>query len=320
MSQADRISLVVVVGATAVGKSAVSMALAESLETEIVSADSRQIYRGMDIGTAKPNEDCRRRIPHHLIDIRDPDEKFSVGEFKRLADQAIEGIWARGKVPLVSGGTGLYVRALIRGLWEGPPADWAVRGRLRQEELAEPGALHQKLVALDPAAAHQIQPSDLPKLIRALEVFYITGSPISEHHRAHRFQKSAYRAVIVGLRRERGDLYDRINRRVDEMISGGLVEELNRLRAKGYGLDLGSMKGLGYHQFSDYLEGKLSLDEAANRLKRDTRRYAKRQETWYRKEASVVWLDLKAQEDPKGVSARIMDLIRRANLMKERSA
>jgi tRNA dimethylallyltransferase len=302
--------IIALTGPTAVGKTAAAVELAASLGTEIVSADSRQIYRSMDIGTAKPSPVDRRRVPHHLIDIADPDEPFSAGRFCELARPVIDAIHRSGRVPLIAGGTGLYIRSLINGLWEGPPADWALRVRLREEESRYgAGHLHRKLRGFDPASAERIHSRDLPKLIRAIEVHEKTGLPLSGIHDRHRFGASSCRAVIIGLSRERSDLYQRIDRRVDQMMLNGFEDEVRALLAAGHSPELPSMKGLGYRQLTRYIEGRIGREEAVALIKRDTRRYAKRQWTWFNADPAVHWIHLGPNEGLEEMLPAIRDVI-----------
>ena len=285
--------VIVIVGPTAVGKSSVAIRLAQDQRTEIISADSRQIYRGMDIGTAKPSPKERTRITHHLIDIVDPNETFSAGRFKTMAVSAIAGLHRLGRIPIVVGGTGLYIKSLIYGLWRGPEANWELRERLREKEaLHGPGYLHHMLSSIDSKSADRIQHQDVNKLIRAIEIFEQTGCPVSTFHHRHQFKERPYQAIVIGLRRSRPDLYQRIDQRVENMMTEGLLEETRGLLKRGYAPDLPSMKGLGYSQIAAYLAGAYSLCEAVRRFKRDTRRYAKRQFTWFNKDSAVQWIDL----------------------------
>jgi tRNA dimethylallyltransferase len=315
---ADKQNLIVILGPTAVGKSPAAVRVAEELGGEIISADSRQIYLGMDIGTDKPGPEIRASVPHHLINIVKPDEVFSAGRYREMARQIILRLYRQGKTPVVVGGTGLYLKALLYGLWPGPRADWEIRNRLVEEEkLFGPGHLHRRLVEVDPEAAHRIHPCDQVKTVRALEVAILTGVPLTQHHQGHRSalggegdpSSLADRAVVIGLRREREDLYQRIDIRVDEMIRAGLVEEVERLFHSGYHESLPSMQGLGYRQVVDYLKGLYSIQEAVRLIKRDTRRYAKRQMTWFRKVPRVCWVDLEPVDQATQVTEKVLDRI-----------
>jgi tRNA dimethylallyltransferase len=285
--------ILILAGPTAVGKTEASIFLARELGTEIVSADSMQIYRGMDIGTAKPTPAQRKLIYHHMIDIADPDQPYSVGDYLRDARSAIDGILSAGGAPIVVGGTGLYLRALTRGLFHGPPADLELRERLLQRESeGEPGMLYSDLVKVDPEAAIKIHPNDLRRTVRALEVFYLRDRKLSDFQREHAFQDRPYVFRLLFLVRSRGELYPRIEQRVDQMLEEGLEAEVRALVAKGYSPDISSMQGLGYKHFFKYFLGKSSRDEAVDLLKRDTKRYAKRQFTWFRREPEAIWVDI----------------------------
>jgi tRNA dimethylallyltransferase len=276
-----------------VGKTDASILLAQELGAEIVSADSMQIYRGMDIGTAKPTKEQRRLVYHHMIDIAEPDQPYSVGDYLRDARAAIDGILSSGGTPIVVGGTGLYIRALTRGLFLGPPGDLELRERLLQRESeGEDGTLYSDLVKVDPEAAIKIHPNDLRRTVRALEVYYLRDRKLSEFHRGHSFQDRPYRFRLLFLVRSRAELYPRIEKRVDQMIVDGLEAEVKALMDRAYSPDLPSMQGLGYKQFMDHLLGKISRDETVALLKRDTKRFAKRQFTWFRREPEAQWVDI----------------------------
>lgn len=284
--------LVAIVGPTAVGKTALAIELAQAIQGEIVSADSRQIYRHMDIGTAKPTPAERAQVPHHLLDVVDPDQPMTLAEYQRLAYAAIEEIHRRERVPLLVGGTGLYVRAVLEGLRipEVPP-DPELRTRLEAEARALGAeALHARLAALDPVAARRVDPRNVRRVIRALEVCLRAGRPISELQEAI---PPPYRILRVGLTRPRRELYARIDARVDAMIAAGLVEEVRSLLARGYGPELPAMSGLGYRQICRYLAGEQTLEEAIREIKRKTRRFVRQQQTWFRlDDPRVHWFDL----------------------------
>lgn len=303
--------VIFIVGPTAVGKSRVALEIAESLCTELISADSRQVYRGMDVGTAKPSLADRARVTHHLIDVAEPDQLFSAGRFRAMASDVVAKLHRQGRIPIVVGGTGLYVKLLTHGLWKGPQADWSLREQLRREEAIQgSGHLHRRLRAVDPASAEKIKPQDKAKLIRAIEVYELTGRPLSALHREHQFRERPYQTVMIGLRRSRPDLYRRIEERADRMMKDGLVEEVRGLQSKGYGEDLSSMKGLGYRQMIGYLNGKYDLSEAVRLLKRDTKRYAKRQFTWFHRDPSIQWLDLSESDDVKEAYTKVESVVR----------
>ncbi|GAB4559178.1 MAG: tRNA (adenosine(37)-N6)-dimethylallyltransferase MiaA [Anaerolineae bacterium] len=284
--------VIAIVGPTAVGKTALSLEMAEALGGEIVSADSRQIYRFMDIGTDKPSPEDRRRVPHHLIDIVDPDQPLTLAQYQRMARDAIADIHQRGRVPLLVGGTGLYVRAVLEGLQipEVPP-DPELRARL-EEEAREYGAdhLHSRLRSLDPEAASRIDPRNVRRVIRALEVCLRTGRPISQQQRA---SSPGYDVLRIGLTRPRRELYARIDARVDAMIAAGLVDEVRALVDRGYDLSLPAMTGVGYRQIARYLAGQCSLEEAIREIKRRTRRFVRQQNTWFRPDDPAIrWYNL----------------------------
>lgn len=303
----EKIPLVVIVGPTAVGKSQVGILVAKALATEILTADSRQVYRGMDIGMDKPAPAERQGVPHRLIDLVEPDQPFNAGMFRRAALTEIARLQRSGRLPLVVGGTGLYVRALLRGLWEGPGADWGLRERLAAEARAKgPEHLYRELSKVDPATAARLHPHDQVKIIRALEVHHLSGRPQSQAHEEHGFADQAFTPLLIGLTREREALYRRIEDRVDEQLAKGLVEETRTLLGRGFGRGLGSMKGLGYRQISAYLSGECAYDEAVRRLKRDTRHFAKRQLTWFSKEPGLLWLPIAEGESTEQVAGRVL--------------
>jgi tRNA dimethylallyltransferase len=299
-------TLIIIAGPTAVGKTEASILLAQELGAEIVSADSMQIYRGMDIGTAKPTRDQRKLALHHLIDIAEPDQPYSAGDYLRDARAAIDGIYSSGGVPLVVGGTGLYIRALTRGLFQGPRADLELRERLLlRESEGETGTLYSELVQADPAAAVKIHPNDLRRTIRALEVYYLKDRKVSDLQREHGFQDSPYRFHLLFLVRSRVELYHRIEQRVDWMLKEGLETEVKTLMDRGYRPDLASMQGLGYKHFMAHFLGTMTRDEAVIQLKRDTRRFAKRQFTWFRREPATTWVDISGLSKTKEIVERI---------------
>lgn len=282
--------LIIICGPTGIGKTALAVAAAETFGGEIISADSMQVYRFMDIGTAKPTVEERARAPHHLIDIVDPDEEFDAARFSRAAREVAVAIDRRNAVPIVAGGTGLYIKAMLHGLFRAEPPDPLTRQRLRQEaEEVGSEALHSRLAGIDAKAADRIHPHDTFRIIRALETAAATGEPITDHHRRHGFRESPFRVVKIGLNMDRQALYDRIDGRADTMINAGLLDEVKGLMSKGYGEDLKSMQSLGYRHMVDFMAGRLTWEEAVRTLKRDTRRFAKRQLTWFRADKEIVW-------------------------------
>ena len=285
-------SVIVIVGPTASGKSDLALRIAEEVGGEIVNADSMQVYRGMDIGTAKPGAEERARVPHHLLDCVDPDEPFSAADFRTLADAAVVGIAARGKIPIVAGGTGLYIRALLGGLIDSPAGDDHLRARLK-EVAAQEGkeGLLARLAAVDPASAAVLHPNDQVRIIRALEITYATGVPASQLRAGHHFGDERYRSLKIGLSPPRDLLYRRIEDRVDAMVAAGLEAEVRHLLQRGYGRDLKAMRGIGYKEMAAFLAGETTFAEAVGLMKRDTRRYAKRQLTWFKKDVYIKWFE-----------------------------
>ncbi len=283
-------NVIVICGPTALGKTSIAIDLARTFKGEIVGADSMQIYRHMNIGTAKPTPDEQSIVPHHMIDIVDPNEPFDARQFAIMAHEKIMDLHARRVSPFVIGGTGLYIKALLHGLFEAMPADPDVRTRLKQEaEIHGTDFLHKRLSQLDSATAKRIHPNDTYRILRALEVYELTGKTISELQREHSFTDKPFRVLKIGLYMEREIIYDRINRRVDAMIDSGLVDEVKGLLGMGYSADLKSMQSIGYRHMVDFIEGHSSWEEALRTLKRDTRRYAKRQLTWFKADSAIVW-------------------------------
>ena len=282
--------LLVILGPTGTGKSEVAIDVALQVDGEVINADSQLVYRHMDIGTAKPPASVRQKVAHHLIDVVDPDGEFNAALYRELALKVIQDITARRKKAIVCGGTGLYMRALTQGLFVGPAKNPEVRKRL-EEEARERGSdfLYQRLRQVDPDATDRIHPNDRYRIIRALEVFELTGKGISRWQKEHGFKESAFEVLKIGLNREREELYALINRRCDEMIGRGLVDEVNGLVERGYSLDLPALQSVGYRQIGLYLRGRVALDEAVALMKRDTRHLAKRQLTWFRADKEIRW-------------------------------
>lgn len=285
--------LIILTGPTAVGKTALSIGLAKALDGEIISADSMQVYRGMDIGTAKIPREEMGGIPHHLIDILEPWEEFHVADFKRRCLEAMKDIYARGKCPIIVGGTGFYIQSVLYDIdFSQTEADTSFREAM--ELLAEregTEALHERLRQVDEASARAIHPNNVKRVIRALEYYHQTGQRISEHNDAQRGKESPYRFRYYVLRLPREILYQRINDRVEEMRSRGLTEEVEKLLSRGCDRGMVSMQGLGYKQMIDALEGRDTMEHAYERIKQETRHFAKRQFTWFRRERQVIWLD-----------------------------
>jgi tRNA dimethylallyltransferase len=290
--------LVAIVGPTASGKSSLAFRLARRFKGEILSADSMQVYRQMDIGTAKPSRQERETVPHHLIDILEPDQEYSAALFRDQADPIILRLHERRTPIFVAGGTGLYLKALSRGLFHGPGADPELRRSLKERAAREgSGTLHRELAEIDPGAASRIHPADLFRIVRALEVQAQSQRPISEFHRAHAFQERPYEILKIGLVRERGELYRRIEDRVEQMIGGGWIEEVRSLLKSGFSRGLKSMSSLGYRHLAVHIDGETSLSEAVAEIKKDTRRYAKRQLTWFRPDEEIHWLNPDAENE-----------------------
>lgn len=288
--------LIILTGPTAVGKTALSIRLARLVDGEIISADSMQVYKYMDIGSAKIRPEEMDGIPHHLIDVFDPAEEFHVVRFQECAKRAMEDIYSRGHIPILVGGTGFYIQAVLYDI------DFTENGgdngyRKKLETLAaEKGAehLHQMLAKIDPASAEAIHANNIKRVIRALEYYHETGEPISVHNEKERQKESPYNFAYFVLNDRRERLYQRIDARVDQMLSDGLVDEVRHLKERGYTRDMVSMQGLGYKEILDYLDGKCTLEEAIYILKRDTRHFAKRQITWFKREREVCWIDKEA--------------------------
>jgi tRNA dimethylallyltransferase len=312
--------LVAIVGPTGVGKTAVAVRLAASLPIEAINADSRQVYRGMTIGTGKPTAEQQAALPHHLVDVADPDQRYHAARFRADALCAIGEVRARGKLPVVVGGTGLYVRALLKGLHPAPPADLELRRGLEDEVRAHgSGALHARLAALDPAAARGLHPNDRVRIVRALEIFTLThGVPPdpAEHARADwRRGVAGWRLVMIGLRRERRALNRTIADRARAMVARGMMDEVRTLLASGYDETLPSMGGIGYRQLAGVIRGDMSLDEAVARMIRDTERYAKRQMTWFAREREIRWIDVDEAGGAEGAATTIRDVVAEEGLL-----
>jgi len=306
----DRRPLVVLLGPTAVGKSRIAVQVAKRFETEVVTADSRQVYRGMDIGTDKPTIEERQGVPHRLIDMADPDEVFNAGWYRRAAMEEIDRLYAERRLPFVAGGTGLYIRTLVRGLCEAPASDPCVRAELSKVS-QEQGCdrLYAELAEVDPVTAARLHPNDESKIIRALEVQRLSGQPLSALQRRHGFQQDAFATCLIGLQRPKEDLYRRIEERIDWQLDHGMVQETRTLLDRGYGRQLGSMKGLGYRHVAAHFAGEYDEQEMIRLFKRDTRRFAKRQMTWFRSEPGIRWVSIEQDEPPEHTVRRIIPMI-----------
>ena len=305
--------LVVLTGPTAVGKTKLSIELAKAIGGEIISADSMQVYKYMDIGSAKITPEEMQGVPHHLIDVLEPTEDFNVVIFQQKCRECMEGIYERGHIPILTGGTGFYIQAVLKDIDftenEENTEYRAALEALAKEKGAE--ALHEILIAVDPEAAEAIHANNIKRTIRALEYFHLTGEKISLHNEQEKEKQSAYRSCYFVLTDDRAKLYERIDMRVDEMLANGLVEEVKRLKEMGCHKEQVSMQGLGYKEILSYLEGEMSLEEAVYLIKRDTRHFAKRQLTWFRREKDVIWIDKKEfLYDDKKILSYMMDVMK----------
>jgi len=286
--------IIIILGPTATGKSALAQELSARFKGEIINADSMQVYRFMDIGTAKPHKEARAAVRHHLIDILDPDEQYTAGRFCDDAREAIQDIISRGKLPFVTGGTGLYIRALTEGLFNGPQRDPAIRTELMEKARIHGNLyLHERLKEVDPESARAIHPNNLQRVIRAIEVYIVKKRTISTLHKEEAGEPLPYETLKIGLEKERPCLYADIDRRVEEMIQDGLVEETARLMERGYDGSNAAMGGLGYKECLRHLNGtdNISLEKTIELIKRDTRHYAKRQMTWFKKDNGIKWFN-----------------------------
>jgi len=298
------------IGPTASGKTTVAIEVAERTGAEILSLDSMSLYRGMDIGTAKPTADERARVPHHLIDLAEPHEAFSTGRYLEEADRAIDDVIRRGAKPLFVGGTALYLKGLTEGFFDGPPADWGLRNRLIAEAAsAGAPALHEHLRAVDPGAAARIHPNDLRRIVRALEVHETTGRRISELQTQFGSPSARHDCALAGIRRDRAELYERINRRVDAMFSAGLVEEVRALLRSPKGISHAASQFVGYREVIAHLRGECTLEEAREKIRTRTRQFAKRQFTWFRKFPSIRWVDAGASSTTGQLAGRVVEAL-----------
>ncbi|WP_209847252.1 tRNA (adenosine(37)-N6)-dimethylallyltransferase MiaA [Paenibacillus sediminis] len=310
MTSGNKPRLLVLVGPTAVGKTKMSIEIAKAFHCEIISGDSMQVYRHMDIGTAKISKEEMQGIPHHLIDIHEPDYPFSVAEFQERSKELIEQITARGKLPFIVGGTGLYIESVC---YQFQFSEAGTDESFRNEQLKfaeEHGneALHAKLREIDPESADRLHPNDQRRIIRALEIYHLTGTTLSSQLAAQK-KESPYDLCIIGLTMDRQMLYNRIEERIDEMIELGLVDEVDSLLKRGYSPNLVSMQGLGYKEIAAYLQGEVSFEEAVEWLKRDTRRFAKRQLSWFRHMKDIHWVDVTQTENFSTAFQEIRDII-----------
>jgi tRNA dimethylallyltransferase len=294
---AKKLPVLVICGPTGSGKTAFALALAEKFPLEIISADSRQVYRRMDIGTAKATAQEQAVVPHHMIDLVDPDQQFSVADFVDLVRPLIPRIAARGKIPCVVGGTGLYIQAILGGLADLPSADLELRNQLQQREQKEgAGSLHRELQRVDPVAAAEMHPNNLIRIVRALEVCFVSGRRFSELKAEHSFSERPYRVLKLAPDFNRDDLYSRINQRTGQMLSNGLVDEVRGL-VEDYSFGLKILQTLGYREVLQYLKEEISAKQMGDDIQKYTRQYAKRQLTWFRKEEDIIWVDSLMKSD-----------------------
>lgn len=309
--------LIILTGPTSVGKTSLSISLAKAVDGEIISADSMQVYKYMDIGTAKITEDEMQGVPHYLISEFNPDEEFNVFKFQQYAKKYIKTIRDKNKIPILVGGTGFYIQSVIYDInFEENDSDKSYRNEL-EGLLESKGSLylHELLTKLDPLSAKEIHPNNRKRIIRALEYFHQTGESISVHNKEQREQESPYLYKYFVLNKDRASLYDTINNRVDIMIEKGLVDEVRSLKTMGYTKDLISMQGLGYKEILDFIEGNTTLDEAIEKLKRDTRHYAKRQLTWFRREKEVTWVNKDEFVDENAILDYLLDSLRKHGII-----
>jgi tRNA dimethylallyltransferase len=299
--------LIVICGPTGIGKTSVSLVLAKVFSGCVVSADSMQVYRHMDIGTAKPSPHERAEVEHFMMDLVDPDEPFDAAMYAAGGRKSIDRIHARRRIPFVVGGTGFYIKALLHGLCGASPADPVIRQKLKDEANRLGGRpMHDRLKSCDPEAASRIHPNDTYRIIRAIEIYQVAGIPLSEYQKRHGFEEQTFNVLKIGLGMDRAALYDRINRRVDRMIEKGLQNEVKGLLQRGYSESLKPMQAIGYRHMTGYLSGRMPWNEALETLKRDTRRYAKRQVSWFKKDPELVW---KPCDDVEGIKALVQQFL-----------
>lgn len=311
--------LIIITGPTAVGKTAASIGLAKAVGGEIISADSMQVYKHMDIGTAKITPEEMDGVNHYLIDELEPNQEFNIVKFQQRAKQAIGEISSRGHIPVIAGGTGFYIQSVVYDVDFDEESSGQDSYRARLCAMADDGRLnelHAMLAAVDSVSAENIHPNNVKRVIRALEYFHQTGVPISEHNREQSKKESPYRFAYFVLNDEREALYERINRRVDKMIACGLVEEVRRLKEMGYDRSFVSMQGIGYKEILDFLDQKITLDEAVYMIKRDTRHFAKRQITWFKREKEVIWVNIQDfDRNMEKVQAYMLDILKSKNII-----
>lgn len=308
---------VILTGPTAVGKTEISLKIAEEIGGEIISADSMQVYRYMDIGSAKISKELRKGIPHHLIDVLDPKEEFNVYRFQQMAREALEGIYQRGNIPIIVGGTGFYIQALLYDVdFESEDEEDEIRLHLTTLAREQGNAyLHEKLKQVDPESAAEIHPNNVKRVIRALEFYERNHFPISEHNKTQRQKQSQYNFCYFVLNDDRAKLYERIDRRVDQMLAEGLLDEVRRLKDMGCDKNMVSMQGLGYQELLSYLLGEIDYERAVYLIKRDSRRFAKRQLTWFRREREVEWVNRQGFGSEEEILSFMFEIMRRKGLI-----
>lgn len=306
----DKLPLVVLTGPTAVGKTSLSIRLAHEISAEIISADSMQVYKRMDIGTAKIREEEMDGVVHHMIDILEPKEEFNVSMFVSMAGELVKNITSRKHIPLITGGTGFYIQALLKSVvFTEENEDDSIRAELIEYAEANGAeALHKMLCGIDEEYAAEVHPNNVKRVVRAIEYYRQTGEKFSEHNKREALRESPYNYAYFVLNDKRENIYDRINRRVDIMVEQGLVDEVNSLLVEGCTPDMVSMQGLGYKEIIDYLRGNCSIDDAVNELKQSTRHFAKRQLTWFKREKDTIWLDKSVLTDDEIIYSIVSEL------------
>ncbi len=303
--------VIALIGPTASGKTGVALLVAEALGTEIIGVDSRQIYRRLDIGTAKPTPAQTGRVPHHLIDLVDPEERYSVGQYRRDVLALLPRFEESGRIPFFVGGTGFYLKAVLEGLCPGPEANLNLRRWLQKAAAYPAGGLHSLLQRIDPESARRLHRNDSYRLTRALEVYYLTGETLSDRQKRHRFSDRPFQTVIVGLTREKKELKERIGRRIEEMLETGFIREVAGLLEDGYDPSLHSLRAVGYPQMIEHLRGEKSLDEAVEEIRKATWQYARRQLTWFRGVPDVKWLSAGPGRSDESLAEEILALVKK---------
>jgi tRNA dimethylallyltransferase len=311
IDRGERRPAAALVGPTASGKTGVGILVAEALGTEIIGVDSRQVYRRLDIGTAKPTPEQVRRVPHHLTDLVEPDETFSAGRYRKEVEKLLPRLEKEGRVPFFVGGTGLYLKTILEGLCPAPEANADLRRWLGKAAEFPAGGLHDLLKRIDPEAAATIHPNNAHRLTRALEVYYLSGETLSSRQRRHRFADRPFHAVVIGLLRSREELKARISRRLEKMLDAGLVEEVRGLLDAGLDPALPSLHAVGYPQIISHLQGETDLGEAVERIRKATWQYARRQMTWFRASSDITWIEAGGGLGDEALASKVLSLLRR---------